>query len=82
MKQVNIAILGFGTVGTGVARLLLDNGDILRDRIGCGLKLKYVADIDMETDRGLSLPPGVMIPRCGQGHRRSGGGHRGRNHRR
>jgi homoserine dehydrogenase len=40
MKQVNIAILGFGTVGTGVARLLLDNGDILRDRIGCELKLK------------------------------------------
>jgi homoserine dehydrogenase len=62
MKQVNIAILGCGTVGTGVARLLLDNGDILRDRIGCELNLKYVADIDTETDRGLSLPPGVMIP--------------------
>ena len=51
MKQVNIAILGCGTVGTGVARLLLQNGDIIRDRIGCGLNLKYVADIDLEKDR-------------------------------
>ena len=62
MKKVNVAILGCGTVGTGVARLLLDNGDIIRDRIGCELHLKYVADIDTETDRGLSLQPGVMIP--------------------
>ncbi len=62
MKQVNIAILGCGTVGTGVARLLLENADIIRDRVGLQLNLKYVADIDMETDRGLSLKPGVMIP--------------------
>ena len=61
MRQVNIAILGCGTVGTGVARLLLDNGDILRDRIGCDLHLKYVADIDTTTDRGIRFQPGVMI---------------------
>ncbi|MBR9986684.1 MAG: homoserine dehydrogenase [Desulfosarcina sp.] len=62
MRQVNIAILGCGTVGTGVARLLLQNGDIIRDRIGCALNLKYVADIDTDKDRGLALPPGVIIP--------------------
>ncbi len=62
MRQVNIAILGCGTVGTGVVRLLLQNGDIIQDRIGCALNLKYVADIDTDKDRGLILPPGVMIP--------------------
>ncbi|WP_419661673.1 Hom: homoserine dehydrogenase [Desulfosarcina variabilis str. Montpellier] len=62
MRQVNIAILGCGTVGTGVARLLLENGDIIRDRIGCPLNLKYVADIDTQRDRGINLAPGVMIP--------------------
>ncbi len=61
MKQVNIAILGCGTVGTGVARLLLENGDIIRDRIGCTLNLKYVADIDTQKDRGITFQPGVMI---------------------
>jgi homoserine dehydrogenase len=62
MRQVNIAILGCGTVGTGVARLLLANGDIIRDRIGCELQLKYVADIDTQKERGVALGPGVMIP--------------------
>ncbi len=61
MKQVNVAILGCGTVGTGVARLLLENGDILRARVGCDLNLKYVADIDMTTDRGIAWKPGVLI---------------------
>ena len=62
MKHVNIAILGCGTVGTGVARLLLENGDIIQDRIGCSLNLKYVADIDTTRDRGITLQSGVMIP--------------------
>jgi homoserine dehydrogenase len=58
MKQVNIAILGCGTVGTGVARLLLENGDIIRDRVGYALNLKYVADIDTVTDRGITFTTG------------------------
>ena len=62
MKTIEIAILGCGTVGTGVARLLLENGDILKDRVGRRLNLKYVADIDTETDRGIAFAPGVMIP--------------------
>jgi homoserine dehydrogenase len=62
MKPVNVALLGCGTVGTGVARLLLENGEILQDRLGCRVHLKYVADIDMQTDRGIDFAPGVMIP--------------------
>lgn len=54
-KQINIGLLGFGTVGTGVAKLLLNNSDILEARVGVPLKLKYVADIDFETDRGFQL---------------------------
>jgi homoserine dehydrogenase len=62
MRKINVAILGCGTVGTGVARLLLDNGVLLQDRVGCAVALKYVADIDTETDRGITFQPGVMIP--------------------
>ncbi|PIE67029.1 MAG: homoserine dehydrogenase [Deltaproteobacteria bacterium] len=62
MKQINIAILGCGTVGTGVARLLLDNKDIISDRIGCSLHLKTVADPNTETDRGIAFEPGMLIP--------------------
>jgi homoserine dehydrogenase len=61
MKQIQIAILGYGTVGTGVARLLLENKDLLAQRVGVELKLKYIADIDTTTDRGLALPAGILI---------------------
>jgi len=61
MKKINIALLGFGTVGTGVAKILIENQDILRDRVGADLNLKYVADVDLETDRGVALGEGVLI---------------------
>lgn len=61
MKKIGIAILGFGTVGAGVAKGLLENGDILRERTGLELVLKRVADLDTTTDRGVALPPGVLV---------------------
>lgn len=61
MRDIQVGILGCGTVGTGVARLLTQNSDIIENRLGCRLRLKYVADIDTETDRGLDLDPGVFI---------------------
>jgi homoserine dehydrogenase len=61
MSTIRIGLLGCGTVGTGVARLLLENGDVLKARVGAECQLKYVADLDMETDRGISFPDGVFI---------------------
>lgn len=60
MKPIQIGLLGFGTVGTGVARLLLENADVIQARVGRRLNLKYVADIDIEKDRGLSIDPGLL----------------------
>jgi len=62
MKTINVGILGFGTVGTGVARILTESADLLRQRAGLDLRLKWVADIDLETDRGVPLADGVLIP--------------------
>ena len=60
MKQINIGLLGCGTVGTGVAKLLLENKALLTARVGADLNLKWVADIDIETDRGIAFPDGVL----------------------
>ena len=60
MKRINIGLLGCGTVGTGVAKLLIDNKDLLNARVGAELNLKWVADIDIETDRGIKFPDGVL----------------------
>jgi len=59
MKEVNIGLLGCGTVGTGVARLLLNNTDLISARVGARLNLKKVADVDITTDRGVAFPDGV-----------------------
>jgi len=60
MKQINIGLLGCGTVGTGVAKLLIENKDLLTARVGADLNLKWVADIDIDTDRGIQFPTGVL----------------------
>lgn len=60
MKQIQIGLLGCGTVGTGVAKLLIENKDLLTARVGADLNLKWVADIDLEADRGIQFPAGVL----------------------
>ena len=42
---MNIAILGFGTVGSGVAEMLTQNKDLLAKRAGKDITLKYILDI-------------------------------------
>jgi len=61
MKNINIGLLGCGTVGTGVARMLLNGGELIKSRVGETLTLKRVADIDTTKDRGVRFAPGVLI---------------------
>ena len=60
MKQVNVGIIGFGTVGAGTAEILLKNREIIGKRVGLDIVLKRVADLDLESDRGVTLPEGVL----------------------
>ncbi len=55
MKTINIGILGYGVVGAGVAKLLIERKELLESRIGAVLNLKTIADIDTTTDRGIKL---------------------------
>ncbi len=61
MKEIKIGLLGFGTVGAGVAKILIDNQNLIQSRMGVCLKLKNVADLDTETDRGVTLDEGVFV---------------------
>lgn len=60
MKKINIGLLGCGTIGTGVAKILIQNKDLIRARVGADLNLKYVADIDLKTDRGIRFDKEVF----------------------
>lgn len=58
--MVNVGIIGFGIVGSGTAKILLENMDILKERLGFQIHLKRIADLDIERDRGISIPDGVL----------------------
>ncbi len=60
MKEIRAGLLGFGTIGTGVVKIFQQNCDLLAERLGGKLTLACVADLDVTTDRGVSLPDGVL----------------------
>ena len=43
--MVNVAILGFGTVGSGVAEVLSTNGGLIDQRVPNPVRLKYILDV-------------------------------------
>ncbi|MGH8568306.1 MAG: homoserine dehydrogenase, partial [Gammaproteobacteria bacterium] len=56
MKNVRIGLLGLGTVGAGVVKLLTSQRATLEERAGCRLTLAAVADTDLTRPReGLDL---------------------------
>ena len=59
-EKVNVGIIGFGVVGSGTAKVLLNNKNILKERLGFELNLKKIADRDIKTDRGIKIPEGVL----------------------
>jgi len=61
--MVNVGIIGFGTVGTGTARILLRNREVIRRKSGLDINLKRIVDRDTERDRGLDLPDGILSAR-------------------
>ncbi len=60
MKTINVGLIGFGTIGAGVAKILSDNQEIIQKRLGAAVRLAKVADLDIETDRGVKIEDGVL----------------------
>ncbi|MBU1545181.1 MAG: homoserine dehydrogenase, partial [Proteobacteria bacterium] len=52
MKEIKVGLLGFGTVGSGLAEVLLQQAERLRRKTGASIRLCRVADIRLE-----ALPP-------------------------
>ncbi|MFY9181299.1 MAG: homoserine dehydrogenase [Kiritimatiellia bacterium] len=59
-KEIGVALLGFGTVGAGVVETLQKNGSLLAARLGVRPVLRGIADLDLTSDRGVSVEPGLL----------------------
>lgn len=55
MDTINVGLIGFGTIGTGVVKALKERAPFLKRKMGVGLNLKKVCDKDITTPRGIKL---------------------------
>jgi homoserine dehydrogenase len=60
MKEIRVGLLGFGTIGVGVAKVFQQNAGLMANRLGAQMKLVRIADLDITTDRGIKIDPGVL----------------------
>jgi homoserine dehydrogenase len=54
-RSIGVGLIGFGTIGTGVVKVLAQNAAVIEQRLGFPLRLVAIADLDTETDRGVDL---------------------------
>lgn len=60
MKKINIGIVGFGTVGTGTAKILIENSLLIEERVGTPIVVKKIADHDIEKEREINVDPAIL----------------------
>jgi homoserine dehydrogenase len=60
VETAKVAVVGFGTIGSGVARVLLENTDRITRHAGRRVELARVVDPDLARARNVSLPKGLL----------------------
>lgn len=61
MKEINLALLGFGTVGSGVAVTIRENSRIIEEQLGCKLVIKHVLVRNINKYKNNNLLKGVHL---------------------
>ena len=60
-NKINIGIIGFGKIGSSVARFLLERRSALRKRTGMDLNLLLVCDKDLSSKRDIKIPRAMLV---------------------
>ncbi|MBA2877375.1 homoserine dehydrogenase [Anoxybacillus kamchatkensis] len=60
VKSVSVGLLGLGTVGSGVVKIIKNHQDKLMHQIGCPVEIKKVAVRDRDKKRDVVLPEAVL----------------------
>ncbi|MFH2139046.1 MAG: homoserine dehydrogenase [Candidatus Omnitrophota bacterium] len=61
MNSVNVGLIGFGTIGSGVVKVFKKRSLAIAKKLGIKLNLKYVCDQDISSDRGVTVNPKVLV---------------------
>src|SRR3974390_1105848 len=60
MNDIKVGLIGYGNIGAGVVKLLQQNADVIRNKVGAGIVLKRIADLDITSDRGVTVAPACL----------------------
>jgi len=66
MDRIYIGLIGFGTVGTGLVKILQENAKLLEERLGLSIVLKRIADLDITSDRGVKVNPALLTQKVAE----------------
>ena len=60
MKPISIGLLGLGTVGTGVVKIISNHQDKLMHQVGCPVEIKKILVKDLVKERDLTIPSDML----------------------
>ncbi|MEW6264185.1 MAG: homoserine dehydrogenase [Thermodesulfobacteriota bacterium] len=66
MKPLKVGLIGWGTIGTGVAKILLEDQELVKRRLGWPLRLARIADLDLDRPRPIQVDRGLLTTEAGQ----------------
>ncbi|MBU0503584.1 MAG: homoserine dehydrogenase [Candidatus Omnitrophota bacterium] len=60
MKKINVGIIGFGNVGSGVVKILQERNSLLSQKVGLGIQVKRISDIDLLSKRNVRIDKNIL----------------------
>lgn len=60
MNKINVGLLGFGEIGTGVVKILNERKNFLKQKIGVELILKKICDKNLNYKRQVKVNPSIL----------------------
>lgn len=61
MKKINIGIIGFGNVGSGVIKILRERKSFLSEKLDLEIAIKKVCDKDLSLKRNISVDRQILV---------------------
>jgi homoserine dehydrogenase len=60
VKKVNIGLIGFGNIGSGVVKILRDKKSLLSEKTGLDINIKKICDQDITSKRNVSVDKSLL----------------------
>src|SRR4030042_2084823 len=60
MRKINVGLIGFGNVGSGVVKILYDRKGSLSDKIGSEINIQKICDKDLFSKRNVKVDKGLL----------------------